>query len=54
VFNAESAGFEAFAQQGVCAHHPVFLNEDLVSPFLDTGVNLNMFAVGGCLFELDV
>ena len=45
--NDEGACLCAFAQHVITAHHDMLLNEDLVAPFIDAGMNLQRFAVSG-------
>ena len=54
VFDAESPNFGAFAQHGIATHHHMLLNDGFFTPFLDTGVHLQGFAIRGGANEFGI
>ena len=54
MLDAERTHFSAFAQDGVAAHHHVFVDEGFVAPLLHAGVNLQRFTIGRRATELGV
>lgn len=54
VLNAKHARLLTFADQVLCAHHHMLVNEDLGSPLRHARVDLQRFAVGGGLMEFGV
>ena len=54
MLDAKRTYFSALAQDGVAAHHHVFVDEGFVAPLLHAGVNLQRFTIGGRATELGV
>ena len=54
VFDTESPNFGAFAQHGIATHHHMFLKDGFFTPFLDTGMHLQGFAIRGGANEFGI
>ena len=54
MLDAKRTYFSALAQDGIAAHHHMFVDKGFVAPLLHAGVNLQRFTIGGRATELGV